>query len=183
MKIKLNNVRLAFPALFEAKSVNAGDKPAYSGAFIIPKNHPRIADLEKAIAATADEKWGAKGPAMLKTLKAGDKTALHDGDSKSQYAGFEGNYFVSARNPVRPTCVDADKTPLVEADGRLYGGAFVNVVLELWGQDNAYGKRINATLLGVQFYRDGEAFSGGGSASQDDFDDVASGADASADFV
>ena len=183
MKFKLNNARFAFPAVFEPKAVNAGDKPAYSGTFIIPKNHPQIAELEKAIAATADEKWGAKGPAMLKTLKAGDKTALHDGDSKSQYAGFEGNYFVSARNPVRPTCVDADKTPLVEADGRLYGGAFVNVVLELWGQDNAYGKRINATLLGVQFYRDGEAFSGGGSASQDDFDDVASGADASADFV
>lgn len=183
MKFKLNNVRSAFNAYFEPKAVNAGDKPAYSGAFLIPKDHPQLKDLEKAIAATADEKWGAKGPAMLKTLKAGDKTALHDGDSKATYQGFEGNYFISARNPVRPTCVDADKTPLVESDGRLYSGCYVNVVLELWGQDNAYGKRINATLMGVQFYRDGDAFSGGGSASQDDFDDVAHGADASADFV
>lgn len=183
MKIKINNVRLAFPALFEPKAVNAGDKPAYSGSFIVPKNHPQIADIEKALATTADEKWGAKGPAMLKTLKAGDKTAMHDGDGKSQYQGFEGNFYISARNPVRPTCLDADKTPLAESDGRLYSGCFVNVVLEFWGQDNAYGKRINATLLGVQFFRDGDAFSGGGSASQDDFDDVTSGANATADFV
>lgn len=183
MKFKLNNARSAFNAYFESKAVNAGDKPAYSGTFIIPKDHPQIAELEKALAATAEEKWGAKGAATLKALKAADKTALHDGDAKSHYQGFEGNYYISARNPVRPTCVDADKTPLVEADGRLYSGCYVNVVLELWGQDNAYGKRINATLLGVQFYRDGDAFSGGGSASSDDFDDVASGADADASFI
>lgn len=183
MKIKLQNVRLAFPALFEPKAVNAGDKPSYSAAFIIPKNHPQIAQIKQALADTADEKWGAKGPTMLKTLTSGDKVALHDGDSKAQYQGFEGNYFISARNPVRPTCVDSDKTPLAESDGRLYAGCYVNAVLEFWGQDNAYGKRINATLMGVQFYRDGDAFSGGGAASEDDFDDVSSGADAAADFV
>jgi hypothetical protein len=38
--------------------------------------------------------------------------------------------------------------------------------------DNNYGKRINATLLGVQFYRDGDSFVGGGVASVDDFDVV-----------
>ena len=70
MKIRINNVRLAFPALFEPKAVNAGDKPSFSAAFIVPKNHPQIAEIEKALATTADEKWGVKGPTMLKTLKA-----------------------------------------------------------------------------------------------------------------
>lgn len=65
MKFKLNNVRSAFNAYFEPKAVNAGDKPAYSGAFLIPKDHPQLKDLEKAIAATADEKWGAKGHSSL----------------------------------------------------------------------------------------------------------------------
>ena len=54
----------------------------------------------------------------------------------------------------------------------------MNVSLELWAQDNNYGKRVNATLMGVQFFRDGDAFAGGGVASEEDFDDVSSGATA-----
>lgn len=34
-------------------------------------------------------------------------------------------------------------------------------MVEFWAQDNNYGKRVNATLLGVQFVRDGAAFAGG----------------------
>ena len=65
-----------------------------------------------------------------------------------------------------------------EPSGRPYAGCYVNAVLEFWAQDNKFGKRVNATLMGVQFFRDGDAFSGGGAASDDDFDDVTSGADA-----
>ena len=34
MKIRLNNVRLAFPALFEAKTVNGEGDPAFSASFL-----------------------------------------------------------------------------------------------------------------------------------------------------
>ena len=37
----------------------------------------------------------------------------------------------------------------------------MNAIVELWAQDNNYGKRINASLAGVQFAKDGEAFAGG----------------------
>ena len=183
MKLKLNNVRLAFPVLFEAKTVNGEGKPAFSASFLIDPADPQVKALNQAIDQIAKEKWGAKADAMLKSLRAADKTALHNGDAKAQYQGFEGNLYISARNPVRPTAVDADKTPLQQSDGRLYSGCYVNAVVELWPQDNKYGKRVNATLMGVQFYRDGDAFSGGGAASEDDFDDVSSGADAASDFV
>ena len=73
---------------------------------------------------------------------------------------------------LRPLVVDADKSPLVAEDGKPYSGCYVNASVELWPQDNNYGKRVNATLMGVQFFRDGESFSGGGVASEDDFDDV-----------
>ena len=33
MKLKLNNVRLAFPALFEAKTVNGEGDPRFSAVF------------------------------------------------------------------------------------------------------------------------------------------------------
>lgn len=135
-----------------------------------------------AIDAVDKEKWTSKADVMLKQIRAADKTALHNGDTKAQYAGYEGMMFVNARNPVRPTALDADKTPLQATDGRIYAGCYVNAVLEFWAQDNKFGKRVNATLMGVQFFRDGDAFSGGGAASDDDFDDVTAGAE-SGDFV
>lgn len=182
MKLKLNNVRLAFPNIFEPQ-VSEDGKASYGATLLFPRNHPQFAAVEAAIETVAKEKWGAKAEVTLKQLRAADKTALHNGDSKAQYQGFEGNFYVSARNPVRPTALDADKTPLQQSDGRLYSGCYVNAVIELWPQDNKYGKRVNATLMGVQFLRDGDAFSGGGAASQDDFDDVTNGADADSNFI
>jgi len=72
--------------------------------------------------------------------------------------------------------VDRDRTPLVAADGKPYAGCYVTAIVELWPQDNQYGRRINATLSGVQFERDGDAFGGSAPASADDFDDLSSGA-------
>jgi len=118
-----------------------------------------------------------KADAQLKALRGVDKVFLHNGDLKSQYAGYEGKLYVSARNTVRPLVVDVDgKTVLEAQDGKPYSGCYVNAVLEVYCQDNSFGKRINAVLGGVQFYRDGEAFAGGRAASTDDFDDVAEGA-------
>ena len=178
MKIKLSNVRLAFPSLFEAKTFKGEGKPAFSASFLIPKNDPLIATINAAIEQVAKDKWGAKAEANLKIMRTADKTALHNGDLKADFEGFEGNMYVSSRNPLRPLVLDANKTPLTEKDGKPYAGCFVNASIELWPQDNDFGKRINATLTGIQFARDGESFTGGGIASADDFDDVTSGASA-----
>lgn len=172
MKIRLENVRLAFPQLFEAKSVNGEGDPAFSATFIFPLEHPAVPILRDAIEIIGKEKWGAKWPAVKKEIEGKDRTALHDGDTKAGYAGFEGNFFVSSRNKTRPTVIDGAKSPLVAADGRPYGGCYVNASVELWPQDNAYGKRINASLRGVQFVKHGDAFSGSGAASDDEFDVV-----------
>jgi len=172
MKIKLNNVRLSFAQLFEAKTVNGEGKPAYSASFLIDPKDPQIAAVNAAIETVAKDKWGAKADATLKAMRAADKTCLHSGDLKSNYYGFEGMLYISSRNAMRPLVIDVDKSPLVESDGKPYSGCYVNCSVELWAQDNNYGKRINATLMGVQYFKDGESFSGGGVASEDDFDDL-----------
>ena len=179
MKIMLNDVRVAFTdALFEAKTVNGEGRPAYSvTALLDPVRHKKvIAEIEAGIDTVAKEKWGAKADAILKQLRASDKTALHDGDTKSAYDGFEGNLFISARSQTRPLVIDRDKSPLVAADGKPYAGCYCNVQIELWPQDNGFGKRVNAQLKGVQFVRDGDAFAGGAPASADDFGDISDGA-------
>ena len=178
MKIKLTNVRLAFPTLWEAKTVNGEGKPAFSACFLIDPADMQVKAINAAIDKVGAEKWGAKATAIVAAARKADKVCLHDGDLKATYDGFAGNLYVSARNPLRPTVLNADKAPLVEQDGKPYAGCYVNAIVELWAQDNNFGKRVNATLMGVQFVRDGDAFAGGGVASDDDFDDVSSGATA-----
>ena len=43
-------------------------------------------------------------------------------------------------------------------------------LVDFWAQDNQFGKRVNATLTGVQFVRDGDSFGGARVAAADDFD-------------
>lgn len=178
MKVKLQSVRLAFPQLFEAKTVNGEGEPAYSASFLLEPDHPAIAEIKAAMEQLGKEKWGAKWPNVKKEIEGKDRTALHDGDTKADYTGFPGNYFISARNKTRPLVIDRDKSPLTTQDGKPYAGCYVNASIELWCQDNNFGKRINASLRGVQFLKDGDAFAGGGSASDDEFDDIADGATA-----
>lgn len=174
MKIKIDNVRLAFPQLFEAKTVNGEGEPAFSASFLMEPDHPAVMTLNAAMDKVGSEKWGAKWPNVKKEIVTKDRLALHDGDTKADYAGFAGMMFVSARNKSRPLVIDRDKSPLTAADGRPYAGCYVNASIELWAQDNNYGKRINASLRGVQFFKDGDAFAGGGAASDDEFDSVES---------
>jgi hypothetical protein len=174
MKVKLNNVRLAFPKIWHAEQVNGEGEPAFSAAFLFDPKHPCTKELDAAIEQVAKDKWGAKATEVLKQMRAQDRTCKHDGDLKAELDGYPGNFFVNARNKVRPGVFDRDRSPLAEEDGRIYAGCYVNASIDLWAQDNKFGKRINASLGGVQFVKDGEAFAGGGSAGSDEFDDLAS---------
>ena len=176
MRVVLQNVRLSYPKLFKAEQYVRNGKPegepAFSASFIFPKNHPGVKELKAAIKEVATAKWGNKAEATLKAIEAKDQTCLHDGDTKDEEA-YQGNYFVNARSKNRPTVLDTkangDK-PLVESDGRPYAGCYVHAIVELWADDT--NKRVNASLCGVKFYKDGNAFTGGRPAKADEFADV-----------
>jgi len=178
MRILLRDVRLAFPSLWKATAPKTGGEAAFSASFLLPETHKQISELKAAFKTLAKEKWGAKADAVLKALEAADKVCLHKGDGKADYEGFEGNLYVSARAKVRPSIFDQQRQELSEADGKPYSGCYVNASLELWPQDNGFGKRINAQLRGVQFLRDGDAFAGGSRpADADEFDEISVGDD------
>lgn len=172
MKVHLNKVRLTFPQLFEAKAVNGQGEPKFSGAFLFPRDHACVAALTEAVTQAASAKWGAKAGDVLKQLKAADKLPVHDGDSKSDYDGYAGNLFLNASNKVRPLVIDGNRSPLTAADGKPYSGCYVNAIVEIWAQDNQFGKRVNASLLGVQFDSDGDRLAGGSVAAADDFEAI-----------
>lgn len=172
MKVQLQNVRLSFPHLFEPSQVQGQGDAKFSASFIIPKDHASLAELSKAITAVAAEKWGAKATEMLTQLKATGKLPVRDGDGKASYAGYAGNLYLNASSKTRPLVLNSDKSPLTVVDGKMYSGCYVNAIVQMWAMDNQYGKRINASLMGVQFVKDGERLAGGETASADDFEAI-----------
>jgi hypothetical protein len=182
MVVKLSAVRLAFANLFEAKTIGGEGEPRYSAAFPIEPGSVNATALDAAVKAVAKEKWAAKADGILKELTSKGrvgykKSPLANGEGEV-YDGFDGMHSLNTSSKTRPTVVDRDRSPLTASDGRPYSGCYVHAIVEVWAQDNQYGKRVNAQLKGVQFFKDGDAFGGGAPARADDFDDIAEGADA-----
>jgi len=169
-RLIIPEARLAFAdAIFEKKSVNGGE-PQFGCTLIIPPSSPAIQLVtaeEDRLAALA---WPDKAASMLQMIRAKNGQALQPGALKAKFDGFEGNYFISVNAKTRPTIVDRDGTQLTPSDGRPYSGCYVLAHISLWTMDNQFGQKINANLLGLQFLRDGDAFSGGPAPSAvDDF--------------
>jgi hypothetical protein len=183
--VQLKGPRLSFPDLFEAKQFQGTGPFAYKASFLQSEDTPvyvqqpdkswKATTMQKVIDAIANEAWKAKAPNVLKAI-SGDpqKFCWYDGALK-EYDGYEGNFVLSAtrnQDKGRPLVVNHDKSPLTEKDGKPYAGCYVNATVEVWAQDNKYGKAIRATLRGVQFVRDGDAFSAGTPVSDDEFDEI-----------
>lgn len=161
-KIKLTNVRLSFPSIFKRSEFN-GEQGKFEATFLLNKETQadQIKMLEDAI---------EKALVESKIKVASDKRCLKDGD-EIEYDGYAGHMSFKASTNRRPTVIDRDKAPLVEDDNKLYAGCYVNAIVDIWIQSNSYGKRVNANLFGVQFFKDGEAFGSGDVDVTDDFDD------------
>ena len=53
------------------------------------------------------------------------------------------------------------KTIMTEATDKIYSGCYVNAKVEIWGQANQYGRRVNAKLIAVQYVpRAADSFDG-----------------------
>lgn len=185
-RILLKDVRVAFAqGLFEATVVGTDPtaKPRYGASFLLPPDHPQMEEVKAKIEAIALDKWKAKGKVMLAAIEKKDKTCLHDGDDKPNYDGYPGNMYITAaaQEGTPPSIINPDRTPWKKGDKKIYSGCRVNASIEIWAMDNQFGQRVNATLRGVQFYRDGDSFSAASAASSDEFEEVTDGNDA-ADF-
>lgn len=167
-KIVIKRARLAFAdAIFEAKSVNGG-QPQFGCTLILPPASDDVAAVRAEEERIAKEHWADKAPQMLEMIRAANGQALKPGALKAKFDGFQGNYFISTNAKTRPTLVDRNGTQLTAQDGRLYSGCYVLAHISLWTQDNQFGQKINANLLGLQFLEDGDAFSGGAAPSSVD---------------
>ncbi len=153
--ITLPNVRLSFPCLWNPESMEEGQEKKFSATFIFDnKEHgPLLDEINALIDRLALDEF---------KKKIGFKRCLRDGNEKSELEGYgDGKSFLNASNKARPGVVDRRLNPIVESDGIIYAGCYVNARIRLWVQNNTWGKRVNAQLRAVQFVKDGESFGAG----------------------
>lgn len=163
MEVILLNVRLAFAQHIWEKGSISGGKEQFSCKGIFEAGSKAHKALLAAQEQVTREKWTKPGEAdkMMKIWEKTQDGVVQDGDLKPNWDGFEGNLYVNTNSDRRPTIVDRDQSPLAQSDGKPYGGCKVNMILDVWAQDNGYGKKVNATLTGLQFVEDGDTFGAG----------------------
>lgn len=176
-RVTLQNVRLSFPVLFEAKAFEPGAKPRFDATFLVEPGSANDKKIKAAIDEAAKDAYGAKAAAFLKSFEGNsNKYCYLDGDLK-EYDGYEGMMYLACHASARPLVIDRDKTPLTEQDGKPYAGCYVNATVDIYAQTGKY-PGIRASFNGVQFASEGDAFGGGARGSLDDFEDLSDGADA-----
>lgn len=176
--VVLENVRLSFPKLFKPEASIEGGVPKFGAGFLMdPATTSGAANIKKmtaAINAASKKTWAEKADKVRKALDS-DRSGLRDGDTATNgegdvYAGYEDQMFVSASNRKRPQVLNRDKSPLVEEDGVMYGGCYVDAVVSVWATADKKlgGNGIFATLEVVRFRKDGEPF-GAAPVDADDY--------------
>ena len=184
-KIKLQDVRLSFPDLFTPVGFEEGDKKLrYNATFLVVPGSENDKAIRAAIDAAAEEAWPKKSAAMLESFKGNsNKYCYLNGDTKD-YDGYEGMMYLSSHRGSgdgAPAVKGADIDPstgkvrdLKAEDGIPYAGCYVHAVVEIYAQSNKY-PGIRCGLVGVQFVRDGDAFSGASRAKDGDFEPITEG--------
>lgn len=179
----LKDVRLSYPDLHKpGKPLNEGDTPKYGAQFIFSPDSDAAKAAKDALTAAAQEVFGANWQAIVgamekskKCLRKGDDNLTKDGAIRD---GYGGNLYLVARNKAKPLLIGGRKVNgefpvLTEADGKPYGGCYVNVKVDIKAMKakDRIPNQIYATLLTVQFVRDGDAF-GAAPGTAEGFDEV-----------
>lgn len=177
--VRLRNVRLSFPALFEPRAFDGdgGDSDkknaTYQATFLMakPGKDPKDDNAKLVLDAVAlVVKAGLKGKHPGK-----EKVCIRSGEEKGERGidGYNADMcYVSSNSRKKVPVVDRDLTPLSEDDNKPYAGCYVNATIRLWAQDNKYGKRVNAQLRAIQFWGDGEPFGEGAVDAAEEFGDT-----------
>lgn len=183
-KVKLKDVRLSFPDLFEPVQYQGKGVFRYNASFLIVPGSENDKLVKAAIRAEVEAELKDKDKAdkFLANIKGNSNKMCYVSGDLKEYEGYQGMLVLSSHRQQkagRPTVIDGNKQPLVAADGKPYAGCYVNASVDIYVQTGE-NSGVRCGLAGVQFSKDGDAFSGGRAASPDEFEDIAEGAQAGA---
>lgn len=204
--IKLNNVRLSFPKLgepeyYQGVKQREGDQKRWSASFHIgPESTAQfVVDkklagapvsakgfIDAALKKAAEDQWKDKAKGYLANILPDPKGCCWTDGARKDMDGIWIMASHRKESDGRPLVLDADMTPIYDKAGqvysdkagRVYSGMYVNAQIELWAQDNKAGRGLRSTLMIVQRFKDGDAFSGATAPVVEAFGEVADGSDA-----
>ena len=167
--IIVKNARCSFPNLYREDIKEDGQKFSRGITVLLdPKEHAtEIKEITAKINAICKEKPKIKAVVAKKP----HLICLKDGD-RDEYGDVK---MVKASNGGKILVMHKDKSRATEDDDPIYSGCRVNAKLDIWGQDNQYGKRINAKVIAVQFAGDDASFDGSyvsEDVAEDGFEDI-----------
>ena len=183
-KVKLKDVRLSFPDLFEPVQYQGKGAFRYNASFLIVRGSENDKAVNAAIKAEVAAEFPdpVKAAKFLESVKGNSNKMCYTSGDLKEYEGYAGMVVLTSHRQQkagRPTVIDGNKAPLTAQDGKPYAGCYVNASVDIYVQTGE-NPGIRCGLAGVQFSKDGDAFSGGRAASPDEFEDIADGAQAGA---
>ena len=178
----ISNIRISFPDLFTARAQAEGSEPKFACTFLVEPGSAQETAINNEILRVVESKWPGKGAQIIKQISGNNMRFCFRPADEKDYQGFEGMRFFKASSKVRPTIIDRDRSPLTQEDGKPYAGCYVNAIVDFYAYDNN-GKGVGCALKGIQFFKDGDAFAGGGVARPDDFEDLGFENDAANEFA
>ena len=167
MAITINNVRLSYCNLFQAKPPhnNPNGEPKFSCTILVPKTNTQAkaaidAAIAQAIDAGVSKTWGGVRPPQ-------PNVCVHDGDGVRPSDGSpygeecKGMWvFTASANEDRPPFVVDGMVQKIIDPTQVYSGMWANVNINFFPYNSAGKKGIGCGLNGVQKVRDDVALTG-----------------------
>lgn len=148
-------------------------KPAYNCQLLADYDSAAKAQIDAAIEEIAKAEWKDDWKAILDSIEGNpNRMCWIDGKKRPKYNGYAGRWALSVKRyeaDGAPVYLDRSKKPILQSSGLLYGGAIVNVVLDVWTYKKP-SAGISSTLNIIQFAGHGESLGGAAPVSEHDFE-------------
>lgn len=175
-QIRLTGVRQCFTYLYDQHTSKQSGNKSYRTTLLIVPGSEQDKQIRAAINASAKKAWGDKAAVMVGAFKNEvTKFPYRDGNRPDGNGNVSpdlaGKWTLTAiAGKTQPTLKDENNVtldPLVKDGKKLYPGAIVTAVVEIWAQkgENA---GIRCQLQGIRHDRDAERIGGGQRKANDD---------------
>lgn len=178
MRIVLERARLAFTKyLWEPAIDEKSGRKRYNCHLIVKPESKDHKTLKAAIIKCAEEGWPGQGKKKLLALKEQGNICLKNGVIKSDYEGYDGNFFVSVSTKIAPDLRGKNKKKTEEEAGEMYAGCFVYALLEMkpikYEGDGVKADFISAYVQGMMVVADGDSLEITSKMNDEDLPDIA----------